>query len=78
MTVNLFNRAGHCLSYNQVLQIDTSLAQQTLQTLDKVTGAVTPSNLLAGLPPEHSQVSKRSPILQITADNIDILTDTLD
>ena len=74
--VNLFNRAGHCLSYNQVLQIDTSLAQQTLQTLDKVTGAVTPPNLLAVLPPEHSQVSKRSPILQVTADNIDILTDT--
>ena len=76
--VNLFNRVGHCLSYNQVRPIDTSLAQQTLQTLDKVTEAVTPPNLLAGLPPEHSQVSKRSPILQVTADNIDILTDTLD
>lgn len=36
--VTLFNRAGHCISYRQLLQIDTALANETLNSLDYVTG----------------------------------------
>lgn len=44
--VNLFNRAGHCATYRQLRQIYTSLAEETLNTLDYSTGAVIPSNLI--------------------------------
>lgn len=44
--VRLFHKAGHCLSYEQVLQVDTSLAEFTLTTLDGETGAVIPPNMV--------------------------------
>ena len=36
--VELFSKAGHCLSYEQVLQVDTSLAESTLKSMDQATG----------------------------------------
>ena len=35
---NLFHKAGHCLSYKQVLQLVTMLEESTLQTLDEDSG----------------------------------------
>lgn len=58
------------MSYKQVLQADDILAQLTLSTLDYDTGAV--------IPPTMNKCDSSNPILQITADNIDILTGTLD
>lgn len=74
--INLFNSAGHCLTYAKVLQIDNALADLTLSTLDHSTGAVVPPNFqpAANIEQENSP----EPILQITADNIDIIADTLD
>jgi len=63
--VRLFHKAGHCLSYEQVLQVDTSLAEFTLTTLDGETGAVIPPNMVEFHP-------------LYTCDNIDILDETLD
>ena len=56
------------------MQIDTALAQLTLPTLDSSTGAVTPPNMM------HNKTSSvQSPsLIHITADNIDIIPDTLD
>lgn len=64
--VGLFHKAGHCLSYEQVLQVDTSLAEHTLKSMDLATGAVIPSNIVA------------NKFIHYTADNIDILDETLD
>ncbi len=64
--VRLFNKAGHCLSYEQVLQVDTSLAESTLKSLDQATGAVIPPNIVA------------NKFIHYTCDNIDILDETLD
>ena len=64
--VNLFNKAGHCLCYEQILQVDTSLAENTLKTLDQATGATIPSNMMA------------NKFIHYTCDNIDILDETLD
>ena len=64
--VNLFSRAGHIISYDQVLQIDTALAEHTLSTMDVSTGSVLPSNI------------KNDTFVYYTADNIDILDETLD
>ena len=64
--VELFNRAGHCLSYEQVLQVDTSLAESTLKSMDQATGAIIPPNLVA------------NKFIHFTADNIDVLDETLD
>lgn len=44
--VHLFNKAGHILSYDQILQVDTSLAESVLKSLDPETGSVMPPNLL--------------------------------
>jgi len=44
--VHLFHEAGHCLSYEQVMQVDTSLAEFTLTTLDGEIGAVIPPNMV--------------------------------
>jgi hypothetical protein len=43
--VELLHKAGHCLSYDQVVQVDTSLAESTLKSMDQVTGAIIPSTL---------------------------------
>jgi len=64
--VRLFHKAGHCLSYEQVLQVDTSLAEFTLTTLDGETGAVIPPNMVD------------NNFIHYTCDNIDILDETLD
>ena len=64
--VRLFNKAGHCLSYEQVLQMDTSLAESTLKSLDLTTRAIIPPNFQA------------KKFMHYTCDNIDILDETLD
>ena len=64
--VKLFHNAGHCLSYKETLQVDTALAESTLNSLDEETGTVIPLNISSG------------PFLHFTADNIDILDETLD
>ena len=45
--VQLFHKAGHCLSYDQLLRVDISLAESTLKSLDQSTGAIVPPNLVA-------------------------------
>lgn len=79
--VSLLNKAGHCVSYKKVLEIDPALAELTLESLDLATGAVTPPNIVkiedATKRFENSDTSF-VPVLHITADNIDLLTDTLD
>ena len=64
--VDLFHKAGHCLSYQQILQVDTALAEHTLKSLDSDSGAVIPPGLV------------ESNFIHYTADNIDILDETLD
>ena len=64
--VELFNKAGHCLSYEQVLQVDTSLAESTLSSMDQETGAIIPPNVVP------------NKFIHYTTDNIDILDETLD
>ena len=64
--VNIFHRAGHCLSYKQLLQVDTALANDTLQSVDHTTGAVIPKNFI------------ENEFIHFTADNIDILDESLD
>ena len=64
--MELFHKAGHCLSYEQVLQVDTSLAESTLHKMDKALGAIIPTNLMP------------NKFVPFTADNIDILDASLD
>lgn len=64
--MELFNKAGHCLSYKQVLQVDTSLAERILKAIDQGTGAVIPPKLAA------------DEFIHFTSNNIDILDETLD
>ncbi|PIK40695.1 hypothetical protein BSL78_22450 [Apostichopus japonicus] len=64
--VDLFHKAGHTLSYKQVLQLDTALAESTLKSMDPQTGAVMPPNIM------------QDRFMHFTADNIDILDETLD
>ena len=64
--VKLFHKAGHILSYDQILQVDTGLAESVLNTLDEETGAVIPPNLVQGS------------FVHFSADNIDILDETMD
>lgn len=77
--VSLFSKAGHCITYPQLLQIDNTLADLTLSTLDYSTGAVVPPHFIpAPIIEQNESNLKPAPILQLTADNIDIQTDTLD
>lgn len=64
--VDLFHRAGHVISYRDILRIDTSLATSTLEKMDPTTGAVIPPNL----------VPRR--FVHFSVDNIDINDSTLD
>ncbi len=64
--VQLFHKAGHTISYDQILKIDTALAQKTLESMDNESGAVVPGNIDAG------------EFVHFTADNIDINDGTLD
>lgn len=61
-TFNLFNSAG----YEDVLRINTGLAEKSLQSMDKVSGYFLPLN------------SKPDVFTHFTADNIDISNSTLD
>ena len=61
--VNLFNKDGHFLSYNQILQKDT---ESVLSSLNPDTGNVVPPNL------------NRGNFIHFSADNTDILDETLD
>lgn len=64
--VNMFNKAGHCINYSQVQRIDTSIAKQILETCTETDVVAVPTNLTEGR------------FLQFSADNIDIIEETLD
>ena len=64
--VDLFNKAGHILSYKQILKIDTALAQETLASMNNESGAVVPPNLNSSI------------FTHFTADNIDINDSSVD
>ena len=64
--VNLFYKAGHIASYGRILSIDTGMAESTLKSIDKDTGAVVPPNLVPGR------------FVHFSADNIDINDSSLD
>lgn len=79
--VSLFNKAGHCATYKEVLRIDRTLAEMTLESLDYSTGAVTPPNIVScddATKLFEGAIQPFVPVLHITADNIDLLTDTID
>ena len=42
--VQLFHNAGHIISYDGVLQVDTALAESTVKSMNNNTGAVIPPN----------------------------------
>ena len=54
------------MSYDQILQVDTNLADSVLKSLDPTTGGVMPPNLV------------REKFVHFSADNIDILDETRD
>ena len=58
--VQLFQEAGHTISYRDILRMDTALANETLKTMDDTNGSVLPPNLIPGK------------FVHFTADNIDI------
>ena len=62
----MLHYAGHSLSYKQLLTMDTGLAEAVLVSLDEETGAAIPPNLVTGK------------FVMFSADNIDILDETLD
>ena len=64
--VHLFHTAGHTISYENVLQVDTALAEKTLESMNPETGAVIPPNLQDGK------------FVHFTCDNIDINENSLD
>ena len=64
--VNLFHAAGHCISYNQVRRIDTSIAKSELQSFEDNGNVSVPLNIEPGK------------FVQFSADNIDIIEETLD
>jgi len=64
--VDIFHKAGHILSYDAIKQIDTTLAEATLTSMDSETGAVIPPNL------------DKDTFVHFTADNIDINDASLD
>jgi hypothetical protein len=64
--VLLFNKAGHCLSYEQVLKVGTALGESTLKSMDPLSGAGIPTNIVA------------NKFVHYTEDNIDFLDETID
>ncbi len=64
--VQLFHNAGHTISYDNILQVDNTLAESTLKSMNTANGAVVPPNL----------VTNR--FLHFTCDNIDINDSSLD
>lgn len=63
--VDMFHKAGHVMSYRNVIRLDTALAERTLSTMDD-NGAVVPPNLLEGR------------FVHVSTDNMDINEATLD
>ena len=63
--VHMFYRAGHILSYHDILKLDTALTENTLQTMS-TDGSVLPPNLV------------KDRFVHFSADNIDINDRTLD
>ena len=63
--VNMFNHAGHVMSYREVIKLDNALGKKTLDTMDG-SGAVIPPNLVKGR------------FLHFSTDNVDINEYTLD
>ena len=64
--VEMFHNAGHIISYPNLLQVDTSLAESTLQAMDADTGAVIPPNFV------------EDRFVHFTCDNIDINDSSFD
>ena len=63
--VNMFQKAGHVMSYREIIKLDTALAKKTLETMDD-DGAVVPKNLVKGR------------FVHFSTDNVDINEYTLD
>ena len=64
--VELVHHAGHCVSYDQVRRLDTTLAQESLDQRSENNDVTVPSNLTPGK------------FFQFAADNIDLIEETLD
>ena len=64
--VNLVHAAGHCISYDQVRRIDTSIAKTELQSFVDNDNVSVPLNI------------EPNKFFQFSADNIDIIEETLD
>jgi hypothetical protein len=64
--VDLVHAAGHCVSYECVQKIDTSIAKSELERYKSNNNVVVPPNLVHG------------DFIQFAADNINILEETLD
>ena len=64
--VKHFHKAGLILSYEQILRVVAGLAESVLKSLDDESGTIIPPNL------------KRGNFVHFSADNIDILDDTMD
>ena len=63
--ITLLNRMGHCSSYSEVQEVDTSLAMEVTAMAEQF-GTVVPSNISTGL------------FIQFAADNNDLKEETLD
>jgi hypothetical protein len=63
--VTLLNRMGHCSSYVEIEQVETSLANESLAR-SKTSGVIIPTNIYPGV------------FIQMAADNNDINEETLD
>ena len=64
--MELFHIAGHTISYKDILQLDTAVAESTLESVDEESGTVEPCNLMTGR------------FVHFSTDNIDINDTTLD
>lgn len=64
--VQLVNQAGHCISYEGIQKVDTSIAKYELSKYKENNNTITPSNLV------HNKFT------QFAVDNIDIIEDVLD
>ena len=63
--ITLLNRMGHCSSYSEVQEVDTSLAMEVTAMAEQF-GTVVPCNISTG------------PFIQFAADNNDLKEETLD
>lgn len=64
--VQLFHKAGHIISYKNILQLDNAMEEVTLRSVDHSTGGILLPNLV------------QYQFMHFTADNIDILDSSLD